>query len=83
MQALDVSYFTSLSYYVLLLFGMRGVFSLFFREDTIDDTQLMRKQMNPMASMGPQADLQKAFTTEKELLELVNKSSSPFIYLSI
>lgn len=72
MQALDVSYFTSLSYYILLLIGMRGVFSLFFREDTIDDTQLMRKQMNPMASMGHQADLQKAFTTEKELLELVN-----------
>eukprot|EP00210_Caulerpa_lentillifera_P004151 g3957.t1 len=70
MQALDVSYFTSLSYYVLLLFGMRGVFSLFFREETIDDTELMRKQMNPMGAMGPQADVQKAFTTEKELLEL-------------
>lgn len=76
MQALDVSYFTSLSYYVLLLFGLRGVFSLFFREDTIDDTQLMRKQMNPMASFGPQNDLQKTFSTEKELVELVSSFPS-------
>ena len=71
MQALDVSYFTGLSYYVLLLFDMRGVFSLFFREETIDDTQLMRRQMNPMANMGPGNDTQKAFATEKEQLDLV------------
>lgn len=29
--SLDVSYFTSLSYYILLLFGLRGIFSLVFR----------------------------------------------------
>jgi hypothetical protein len=29
--SLDVTYFTSLSYYILLLFGLRGVFSLVFR----------------------------------------------------
>ena len=66
-----MSYFTGLSYYVLLLFGMRGVFSLFFREDTIDDTQFMKRQMNPMAQMGPGGDTQKAFETEKDQLELV------------
>jgi len=70
MQALDVSYFTALSYYILLLFGLRGVFSLFFREETIDDTQIMRRQMNPMANMGPGNDTQKAFATEKEQLDL-------------
>jgi hypothetical protein len=31
--SLDVSYFTSLSFYILLLFGLRGVFSLIFRCD--------------------------------------------------
>lgn len=31
LTSLDVSYFTSLSYYILLLFGARGVFSLVFR----------------------------------------------------
>ncbi|GMH38286.1 hypothetical protein BSKO_06170 [Bryopsis sp. KO-2023] len=68
--SLDVSYFTSLSYYILLLFGMRGLFSLFFREDTIDDTDMVRRQMNPMGGMGPAFDVQKAFDAEKDLLEL-------------
>lgn len=72
--SLDVSYFTSLSYYILLLFGMRGLFTLFFREDTIDDTDMVRKQMNPMGGMGPTFDVQKAFNTEKDALELVSLS---------
>ncbi len=32
LASLDVSYFTSLSYYILLLFGLRGAFSLVFRQ---------------------------------------------------
>lgn len=31
LPTLDVSYYTSLSYYILLLFGLRGVFVLMFR----------------------------------------------------
>lgn len=31
LPALDVTYFTSLSYYILLLFGLRGIFMLVFR----------------------------------------------------
>jgi len=31
LPALDVTYFTSLSFYILLLFGVRGVFMLVFR----------------------------------------------------
>jgi hypothetical protein len=34
---LDVTYFTALSYYILLLFGLQGVFSLVFREQTLDN----------------------------------------------
>ncbi len=45
LPSLDVTYFTSLSYYILLLFGLRGVFMLFFRENTIDETQMYRQQM--------------------------------------
>lgn len=66
-----MSYFTSLSYYIILLFGVRGLFSLFFREDTIDDTQFMRKQMNPLEAAGPGFDVKKAFDSERDLLELV------------
>ena len=31
LPSLDPSYFTSLSYYILLLFGLRGVLTLLFR----------------------------------------------------
>lgn len=49
LSTLDVSYFTSLSYYFALLFACRGPFSLVFREQTLDETEMMRRQMNPMA----------------------------------
>ena len=45
LASLDVSYFTGLSYYILLLFASRGPFSLVFREDTLDDAEVMRRQM--------------------------------------
>ncbi len=48
LSSLDVSYFTSLSYYILLLFASRGPFSLVFREDTVDESEVYRRQMNPM-----------------------------------
>ncbi len=48
LSSLDVSYFTSLSYYIMLLFASRGPFSLVFREDTLDESEMMRRQMNPM-----------------------------------
>lgn len=66
LSSLDVSYFTSLSYYIILLFGLRGAFSLVFREDTIDDAEMMKRQMNPMA--GPAFDAAKAFEGEKTAL---------------
>ena len=31
LPSLDVTYFTSLSYYILLLFGLQGVFRIIFR----------------------------------------------------
>ena len=76
LPSLDVTYFTSLSYYILLLFGLRGVFMLFFRENTIDETQMYRQQMgmggggNPMAAMTS-ADPNKALEAERAALEMV------------
>lgn len=76
LPSLDVTYFTSLSYYILLLFGLRGVFMLFFRENTIDETQMYRQQMgmgggaNPMAAMTG-ADPNKALEAERAALEMV------------
>ncbi len=76
LPSLDVTYFTSLSYYILLLFGLRGVFMLSFRENTIDETQMYRQQMgmggggNPMAAMTS-ADPTKALEAERAALEMV------------
>ena len=78
LPSLDVTYFTSLSYYILLLFGLRGVFMLFFRENTIDETQMYRQQMgmgggNPMAAMTG-TDPNKALEGEKAALEMVRRT---------
>jgi len=70
LSSLDVTYFTSLSYYILLLFGLRGLFSLVFREDTIDDSEMMRRQMNPMANQ--MFDAENAFKAEKAALNLLD-----------
>eukprot|EP00877_Chromochloris_zofingiensis_P009631 jgi/Chrzof1/4921/Cz15g04170.t1 len=64
LASLDCSYFTSLSYYILLLFASRGPFSLVFREDTLDETEMMRRQMNPMGQQ-PTFDAAAAFKTER------------------
>jgi hypothetical protein len=63
LSSLDVSYFTSLSYYFALLFASRGPFSLVFRENTLDETEMMKRQMNPMAG-GAGFDAASAFKTE-------------------
>mmetsp|Transcript_13286 Transcript_13286/g.38615 ORF Transcript_13286/g.38615 Transcript_13286/m.38615 type:complete len:256 (-) Transcript_13286:410-1177(-) len=64
LASLDVSYFTSLSYYILLLFGLRGAFSLVFREGTVDDTMMMRQQM--AGGMGQQQPIFDAATAFKQ-----------------
>ncbi|MEW5304724.1 MAG: hypothetical protein WDW38_009720 [Sanguina aurantia] len=71
LSSLDVSYFTSLSYYIVLLFGLRGVFSLVFRDDTVDDTEMMRRQMNPMANQMA-FDAEAAFKTERAALPAID-----------
>lgn len=71
LPSLDVTYFTSLSYYMLLLFGLRGVMSLIFKEETIDETQIQKQQMTMgMSNMGQ--DPQKAFEQERSALDAVS-----------
>lgn len=75
LATLDVSYFTSLSYYILLLFGLRGVFSLVFRDETVDETEMMKRQMNPMAMGGGNPmgfDADAAFKQEREALKAMD-----------
>jgi len=51
LASLDVSYFTSLSYYFALLFAMRGP-QLSVQEMTLDETEMMRRQMKSHGRRG-------------------------------
>mmetsp|Transcript_308 Transcript_308/g.888 ORF Transcript_308/g.888 Transcript_308/m.888 type:complete len:256 (+) Transcript_308:358-1125(+) len=70
LPSLDVTYFTSLSFYILLLFGLRGVFMLVFREETIDDTQMYQKQMAGFGANPNMMDIQKSFDQERAALDV-------------
>jgi hypothetical protein len=74
LSSLDVSYVTSASMYFLILFGLRGLFSLALGENAADDAQLMQQQMTggmAAAAAGPGVDMGKMFKDESENLELV------------
>ena len=45
LQSLDVTYISSLSWYFLNFFGLRGVFSLCLGQNELDDAQAMQQQM--------------------------------------
>jgi len=72
LQALDVSYVSSFSWYFLNLFGLRGVISLVLGEaNAADDARMMQQQMMMGGGMGP-VDVSKLYKAEHENLEIVN-----------
>jgi ER membrane protein complex subunit 3 len=81
LPGLDVSYFTSLSFYILLLFGLRGVFTLLFADAALDEAALQRAAMTGgfggggSGGAGPPPDMGKAFEAEKAALALFEPAS--------
>lgn len=75
LSTLDVSYVSSLSWYFLVNFGLRGVFRLLLGEDSdmADETRMMNMQMGAMGG-GQGFDAANVFKHERELLSL-NKHS--------
>ena len=75
LPALDVTYMTALSFYILLLFGLRGAFLLAFREGVVDEVAAQRAAMG-MGGGGPMGpgppDPAKAFEGEKAALALLD-----------
>lgn|ERR1711920_64733 len=70
LKTLDVSYVSSLSWYFLVMFGMRGFLSLILGEQSAhDDTQAMQAQMG-MGMNQPGFDATKAFKQERDNLRL-------------
>lgn len=72
LSTLDVSYVSSLSWYFLVMFGARGLFSLILgQQNVLDDTKLLEQQMgknNKQADM--QFDPKKKYKAEKGALKL-------------
>ena len=68
LPSLDVTYFTSHSYYILLLLGLRGAFMLAFREGGVVDEAAMQRVSMGMGGSGVAAaapDPAKAFEAEQ------------------
>jgi len=66
LQSLDVTYVSSLSWYFLNFFGLRGVFALALGKNDLNDAQAMQQQM----AMG--MDTGKAFVAVKESLDMLD-----------
>jgi len=72
LQTLDVSYVSSLSWYFLVMFGLRGLFTLLLGENSLpDDTQMMQQQMGMGAANPMQFDAKKAYKSERDALKFV------------
>jgi len=73
LQSLDVSYVSSLSWYFVLLFGMRGLNDLVLGDNNeADNTAKLMQQQMAMGMGGPGApDPTKMFATESNELEIV------------
>merc|ERR1712205_125590 len=66
LQSLDVTYVSSLSWYFLNFFGLRGVFALALGKNDLNNAQAMQQQM----AMG--MDTGKAFVAVKESLDMLD-----------
>ena len=73
LTTLDTSYVTSMSWYFLVMFGMRGLYSIVLGANSeTDDAKIMQQQMGMGGGQpGQQPDMAKIFQTEAENLQLV------------
>jgi hypothetical protein len=80
MVQLDTSYVSSVSWYFLVMFGLRGFFRLMIgnpSQEQMEDMQLQSQLGLTMAAAGPkQFDAPKALTQEADNLELLSRTKS-------
>jgi len=70
LRSLDPSYVSSLSWYFINLFGLRGLFSLILGDNNVtDNAKMMQDQMS--GTSMPQMDFNQLFSTEKTELEII------------
>ena len=67
-STLDVSYVSSISWYILLTFGLNGVYRLILDEGLeVDETKMMQMQMN-MGAGGMGFDASAMFKQQRAML---------------
>lgn len=73
LTTLDTAYVTSMSWYFLVMFGMRGLYSIVLGAGSeTDDTKIMQQQMGMGGGQpGQQPDMGKVFGAEADNLQLV------------
>jgi len=74
LTTLDTAYVTSMSWYFLVMFGMRGLYSLVLGAGaTTDDTAMMQAQMGmgQQGQPGQPPDMGKLFAAEAENMQIV------------
>jgi hypothetical protein len=72
LKSLDPSYASSISWYLILLSGLQGVFSLVLGADhgLLAEDQVMKQQMMMGQGQGQMPDLNALFTAEKNELDI-------------
>ena len=72
LQTLDTAYITSMSFYFLVMFGMRGLYSLVLGSGGVDDMAMMQAQMGMTQQQpGQQPDMGKLYAAEAENMQIV------------
>jgi len=75
LRSLDPSYVSSLSWYFINLFGLRGLFSLILGDNNVtDNAKMMQEQM--AGTNMQQMDFNQMFSTEKTELEIIQHEFS-------
>jgi len=75
LRSLNPSYVSSLSWYFINLFGLRGLFSLILGDNNVtDNAKMMQEQMT--GSNMQQMDFNQLFSTEKTELEIIQHEFS-------
>ena len=75
LTTLDTAYVTSMSWYFLVMFGMRGLYSIVLGSGAqTDDTAMMQAQMGMgmQQQPGQQPDMAKLFATEASDMQIVD-----------
>jgi hypothetical protein len=70
LDSIDPSYVSSLSFYFLCMFGLRGVLYIALGEGNKGDDMAMMQQQQQQMTGGPQADMSKLFSAERDNLSL-------------